>query len=602
MAQTAARCPPAPRSPAPERDEAPRAHPDRASLARTLALAATLAAPLALRTFGVLAMPLDEPSSVLRLTTYGVALSLHGAVLVVLGALALGPGARWLESARAFVAELDGKASGRVVLALGLFAMGALWRWPFLDADGPVHWLPFTSDLSTDEGVWSFFATELAAGRNPIHGRDFINGAVSLPYTALQAAAAWLFGQSVWSIRIVNATLGAALAPAAYLALRRWLSPGAALAGAAALGGSCFLVAYQRQAFVDATLAAAAVATFLVFASGRLGAARGFALGALLVTVIAIKISGAPVVAGAVVGLAAAAFDRERRPSRSGWLGLAGGLVVASTLLAVPYVLEPDLARKAIETVIVNPGSSSDSVVRVLVRLLEVLRREPLFVHMPATALLGYTALAAAVVGLAATRRIDPRVAFLVAWAAATHGMLALHGYIPPRYQLGKAAALILLAAWGLDRLGRSLRPGAFLGPALASVVVADLLITAGQSAWWMTHRRYDQRDGGRAIAAALGPGATDAVVAGPWAFNLAVSGGFRAVAFRPVELPTPRGLQPLEAAAEGAQYFLRNAHYPRQMELPPDGVAGGPLLSLCYFCVSPEFPNLELYRLTPRP
>lgn len=592
--------PPASVPAAPDGGTAQRAAPTQATSARALALAATLSAPFALRTFGVLAMPLDEPSSAVRLGSYAVALLLYGLVLVALGAVALGPGPRWLESVRVFVVGHDARARGRVTLALGLFALAALARVLFLDADGPVHWLPYTSDLGTDEGIWSFLATELAAGRNPIHGRDFVNGAVSLPYTALQTAAVWLFGPSVWSVRIVNAVLGAAVAPAAYLGLRRWLSPWAALTAGAALGGSCFLLVYQRQGFVDATLMAVGVASFIAFASGPLRAGRGFALGALLVTAVATKVSGAPIVAGAAAGLLAAALDREHRPSTGAWAGLAAGLAVASALVVAPYLLEPDLARKAVETVIVNPGSSSGGVARVVVRLLEVLRREPLFVHMPATALLGYCGLLVAAVGLASTRRIDPRVAFLAVWALATHGMLALHGYIPPRYQLGKAAALILLAAWCLDRLGRSLRRGAFLAPALATVLVADLLVTAGQGAWWMTHRRYDQRDGGRAIAAALGPAPASILVAGPWAFNLALSGGFQAIAFRPVELPTPRDLQPLEAAAEGAQFFLRNAHHPRQMQLPSRGVGGGPLLRLCYLCVSPEHPNLELYRFAP--
>jgi len=539
---------------------------------------------------GARAMPVDEPvRSAAHVRGLVVWLGLGVGVAVLVAVLAT-----QLRYAHAVVTAWFVRLAGWP-LALILVGVAAALRLTALEADAPARLFPYGRAFTTDEGLWGFLATEWAAGRSPLGSPEYLPGALTLPATVLQLLSTWLFGTSLGALRLTTALLASLQAGAVYAACRRWLGESGAATVGVFLASSFFLVMYQRVAFVDAVLAALSASAFALWLASRAQSwPQGVLVGAMAGLVVAVKPSGVAFLGG--LGLAAVIALWQARLTRRTlefYAAVGVGGVAVALALAASYFAFPLLGQAALATVTSNFAYAPTGVSHGFARLGEVLRREPLWVHMPVVALCGYLGMLRLSLRLFRASTRDPREAFVVGWWLAGLMMLAIFGYIPHRYYLQLVVPLVcaalsfVSALWrGIDEVGAR-----WWRPLLALLLVADLVFSLGRYGVWWSERRFTQRDAGRAIARYLGVKAQSTQVSGPWSFNLAVSGKFRPHGFRLPHL-TPRQIE-----AEGVHYLLRDRldlmTYPDRLVAP--GLTLRPVLRLCFYCTDEASPNLEL-------
>jgi 4-amino-4-deoxy-L-arabinose transferase-like glycosyltransferase len=172
-----------------------------------------------------------------------MALAIYGLALLAAAVLPLSSLAERLRE------QID-RAPPRVIAA-ALFALAAALRLAFIEADSPAGVLSTSAAFGTDEGAYSFLASEWAAGRNPLGGPEYLAGAVSLPITALQLVVFSALGVSLATVRVLGALIGSLMAPMIYLLGRRVLGARTALAAGLIAALNVFFILYQLTGMPD---------------------------------------------------------------------------------------------------------------------------------------------------------------------------------------------------------------------------------------------------------------------------------------------------------------------------------------------------------------
>ncbi len=443
-------------------------------------------------------------------------------------------------------------------LTLLLLLVGLCTRLLWLSADSPAFLLTHSGAFDGDEGVWSYLATSWCQRYDPIGGPEYLGGALALPYTAMQYLSCRLAGVSLWAVRLGPALLGSLTGVVGYLGLRRMLPAAAAFAAGALLATSYWLIMYQRTAMLDGTLAVLCLLSVLMWlrASSASSVPAIFVSASLAGVVLGLtlwfKISALPIAAAVVASAAYAAMMGRRRAALTALAGAAVGMGAVGLVAACIYTAWPALAKAALHTLAVNGVESKASP-----QLWRAVRLNPTLVHAPFTltvALLGLWAVATGVRERAYRDNIAVGIAALT-WLLATTVMLALRGYMPPRYFLPSYPAVVMLAAVGITHVWRhapQLRQAWPLRAAVVSLVLAQVLFCGGRWAAWAYHPPHSLLTAAARISKVANADVAAPRVSSPASFTLALAGSFRPMGFRVGHHPTPA-----QALREGATHVL---------------------------------------------